>query len=254
MGFFSWLLGSRERRKPSPTASPSPTHHRKLARTRVKWREGSFPMEAVGESNYQIALQRICGGHSRYGHELEVDAEIVREPQNPYDKNAVAVKINNLTVGYLPREQAARVSLQMTEDGIEKSICGAKIVGGWRTNQHDEGSFGVRLAIPTWDWIDFGLGKRAPTRPKAAEIGPLKGHYIVIWGAPDYGDEAVELANLGAHIMAGVGKSTTMVVQIDGDLALGMKNSPAYNKTQQKILEGGNFEVISMKTLRDRLK
>jgi len=36
----------------------------------IRWRDGSFPMGAVGGSNYQEALERITGGHNREGHEF----------------------------------------------------------------------------------------------------------------------------------------------------------------------------------------
>jgi NAD-dependent DNA ligase len=243
--------------------------YRSKTRARVSWREGSFPMNAVGESHYQDVLEKICGGHSRYGHEFEVDADLLRQPTNPHDANAVAVKIRGNIVGHLSREQAARVSSQMAEDGIDQVACRAKIVGGWRTNQYDEGFFGVRLAIPMWGWIDFGLGKKEPVRsttktqpdgkdktvrPQAAEDGPLKGQYIVIWGAKDSGEEAQELAKLGAHIMAGVGKSTTMVVQINEALTPGMESSSTYRKAKERITKGANLEIISLKALRERLK
>jgi|SRR6056297_382726 len=270
MGLFSWLFGNGESKTSPAITSHSPkTYRTKSTTARVEWREGSFPMDVVGESNYQSVLQQVCGGHSRYGHEFQVDGELVREPENPYDVNAIAVTIHGSNVGYLPRDQAARVSAQMAEEGIDRAICRAKIVGGWRTNQHDEGSFGVRLAIPFRGWIDFGLGKKAPsnsasnsqpgrqdkpTRPEAAESGPLKGQYVVIWGAPDYGDEAIELENLGAHIMAGVGKSTTMVVQIDEELTPGMKNSSVYKKTQELNSKGINVEIVTLDTLRARFR
>ena len=36
--------------------------------SRVVWREGSFPMEVVGELSYQKELIAIYGRHTRYGH------------------------------------------------------------------------------------------------------------------------------------------------------------------------------------------
>lgn len=279
LGLFSWLF--KKRGAVSETASDpvpnslreavanQPSGHQKPSRARVRWREGSYPMEVVGESNYQRALQRICGKHNRHGHEVLVDAQLLREPQNPHDSNAVAVTINGDKVGYISRDQAVRVSMQMVEDGIDRVTCAAKIVGGWRTNQHDEGSFGVRLAVPNRDWIDFGLGKQnldsvakqalqdrlgAKTRPIAADSGPLKGQFLVVWGAPDHGDEAVELAAKGAQVMKSVGKSTTMVVQVNDDLTPGMMNSSVYKKFQERKSVGANIELVTLKNLRARLK
>lgn len=270
MGLFSWLFGSS---KPDTGSFRTPVTQPKTNRfksgPRIRWRENSYPMDAVGESNYQTALEGLTRGHNRDGHNLLIDAELLREPNNPYDTNAVAVRIGGHTVGYLPREQAVRVASQMRADGIDRATCGAKIVGGWRTNQFDKGSFGVRLAVPNWGWIDFGIGKQAPSkpaaassapkrkrtaRPKAASNGPLKGHYIVIWGAPSDGEEAEELAQLGAHIMAGVGKSTTKVVYSGSELTPGMKNSRTYAEAQNRIAEGSILEIVSYDALLAELK
>lgn len=124
----------------------------------IQWREGSFPMEVVGESYYQDALTSICGRHSRHGHEVECVATIEREPSNPCDPNSVKVVIQGQKVGHLSREQAARVGEQMSKAGLSAALCAARISGGWRTNQYDEGSFGVRLAIPNRGDIQFGKG------------------------------------------------------------------------------------------------
>jgi hypothetical protein len=136
MGWFSRLLGLE--RAPTP----------RLAR--IEWREGSYPTPAVGESNYQAALEAICGGYSRHGHEFECEAELVPEPDNAYDENAVKVLIGRQLVGYLCREDAVRFHEEMKLAGRpwEGARCAANIKGGWRTNQYDEGSFGVYLGIP----------------------------------------------------------------------------------------------------------
>lgn len=272
MGFWSWLLKRNKTSKDGigDSASAQSTVRANFGKeatgiARVQADGGKFSMDAVGESNYQPALEEICGGHSRSGHEFETDALIIREPQNPYDENAVMVAIDGKTVGYLTRQQAIRVGRQMDHDGIEKAVCRAKIVGGWRTNQHDEGCFGVRLAIPCRDWIDFGLGKRPTVRETelsredkkirhiAAQAGPLKGQYVVIWGASDYGSEAVELAALGAHIMAGVGKSTTLVVQSSDLLTPGMKASRIYKQAQGRVAAGASLEIVTLSALRKRV-
>lgn len=126
----------------APAAAPVP---------RVVGRADSFPMEAVGENNYQEALGRICGGHTRDGHDYRVTAFLVPEPANRYDPNAVRVLIDGHLVGYLAREQATRVAGRLRDLGLsERGVtCAATIRGGWRTNQHDAGHFGVKLGVPT---------------------------------------------------------------------------------------------------------
>jgi hypothetical protein len=111
---------------------------------------GGFPRSIVGESFCQEALAKLCGGHNREGHELEVAAVLVQEPSNPYDPGAVQVQIDGMAVGYLSKDEAPRYVAALMEAGLAGQAVGvkAKIVGGWRTNQHDAGHFGVRLALP----------------------------------------------------------------------------------------------------------
>lgn len=267
MGLWNWLFGKPD--SGSSTEKSTETDRRIRSgrpMANVKWRQNSFPLEAVGESNYQLALKEICGGHSRDGWELEVDARLEREPTNPYDPNAIAVTINGRTVGYVPRDQAKRLASQMAEDGIDQAACKGLIVGGWKTNQHDSGHFGVRLAVPKRGWVDFGLGKTAPieqkgtqhttdrpARPEPAETGPLVGQWVVVWGAPKYGEVAHQLASLGANSMADVGKSTTMVVAVDDEITEGMQRSATFRKIQKQIEQGSPVELVTMRELKDRL-
>jgi collagen type III alpha len=67
--------------------------------------------EVVGESNYLDQIKRVVGkSHHPDGAEHLHPALLVPEPDNPHDRNAVAVKIGGQTVGYLPREDAAEYS------------------------------------------------------------------------------------------------------------------------------------------------
>ncbi|MEM9138209.1 MAG: HIRAN domain-containing protein [Pseudomonadota bacterium] len=215
-------------------------------------------MEVVGESNYQQALSTICGAHTRDGYDQQLSAIIELEPSNQYDSNAVVVKIQGQVVGYLPREQAARVGSKMREEGLSSTGCQARVRGGWRTNQHDEGNFGVRLAIPQRGWIDFGTGrmptkesawpKKSPTakRPEPADSGPLCGEWVAIIGAPSDGDLARKLAAQGARIMAGVGKSTTLlVVAEDRPFTPGLLRSAQYRKAEEQISKGASLRILS---------
>lgn len=264
MSIWRWLRGSKISYSQTTGVMRQLTSN---PNARIQWREGSYPMDAVGESHYQRELAQICGGHSRHGHEIEADAHLTREPNNQFDKNAVAVSIQGHVVAYLPREQAARIASQMIEDGLKSATCAAKIVGGWRTNQHDEGHFGVRLAIPRHGWIDFGIGKQQPSKSiptpkdtrqkeplKPATKGPLVGEWVVVWGAEKQGREAKVLAALGAKIMSDVGKSTTMVVYMDDELTPGMRSSATFRKVEELMETGQRLELISLRSLRDRLK
>lgn len=107
---------------------------------------GSFSTEVVGESHYQQALERICGGVTRDGVEKLATATLVLEDSNPHDKNAVRVDISGSTVGYLSRETAKSYRRRLIKEGISSQTqqCPALIRGGWDRGRDDKGSFGVR--------------------------------------------------------------------------------------------------------------
>jgi hypothetical protein len=286
MGLLSWLFGrdsepvrnqddgfihrnieqvaaprnAEQRPVPTPFDAPRGKH------ASVQWRAGSFPMEVVGESRYQNALVAICGAHTRYGHDSEYSANIEREPLNPFDRNAVVAKIGGRTVGYLSREQAVRVSEQMISDGIFSASCKARVRGGWRTNQYDEGHYGVWLAIPNWGWIDFGIGaspsidgvpnvpRKASTRPEPSQTGSLVGEWVALIGATDDGDLAKQLARNGAKIMAGVGKFTTLlVVAEERPFTPGLVGSSRYRQAQDLIKAGRLLRIVSLSEAREMM-
>ncbi|MEP1199700.1 HIRAN domain-containing protein [Tateyamaria sp.] len=115
----------------------------------------SFTTDVVGESNFQENLIEIMGPYTRDGRTQEIQCVIEREPENKFDKNAILVKIEGLATGYLPRDTAERVAAQMDNNSVESAICEARISGGWRTNQHDFGMYGVKLKIPKRGQIEF---------------------------------------------------------------------------------------------------
>ena len=111
---------------------------------------GSYELQVVGESHYQKALEKITGGKTKDGHEMEVEAMLIHDDKNPYDNQAVAVKINGELVGYLSRDLARQFRKQMAASGYQNkpALCKALIVGGWNRGGGDEGHFGVRLDLP----------------------------------------------------------------------------------------------------------
>ena len=102
-----------------------------------------YNRNVVGESYHHEALLQIAGGYSRSGCEIENQATLRLDDANPHDANAVGVWIAGQRVGHLSREDA--VSFRQALPEVAEARCGAKITGGWRTNQHDVGDFEVRL-------------------------------------------------------------------------------------------------------------
>lgn len=104
-----------------------------------------FDQEVVGESHYQSELADIAArliDGSRF-----VQATLCLEDDNEHDKNAVAVKISGLAIGYLPRDAARKYRKIARKRGLPgESKCPAMIAGG------TEGKYyGVWLGIDELD-------------------------------------------------------------------------------------------------------
>ncbi|HEY3694097.1 HIRAN domain-containing protein [Phenylobacterium sp.] len=117
--------------------------------------DGDYETDIVGESNYQTDLEAICGGRSKESHEFECEAMLRREPDNPYDPNAVCVWVQDRRVGYLARPLAAAFSQMAAARGVTAVVCDALIVGGWR-DAKGESHFGVKLDLVEDDLDDEG--------------------------------------------------------------------------------------------------
>ena len=121
--------------------------------------DGEFEAEVVGESFYQDAFVRLCGPKTEQGCDLEFVAQLVPDPANPYDENAVAVVIRGEKVGHLSRDDALAYRLALARTGMNGALltCTANVTGGWRRMRNgklSEGHYGVRLDISTIDAED----------------------------------------------------------------------------------------------------
>jgi hypothetical protein len=127
MGLFAFV-----RRMFAPSPQP-PTGTTLPPVQHPDW-QGYGYLGAVGESQYQPALRQIA----RAGRLCE--ATLVPEPDNPFDVNAVAVKIGGELIGYVPRSHARRYQRRLLTLA-QPMRCPAKLIGGTR----DKPSFGVLL-------------------------------------------------------------------------------------------------------------
>lgn len=105
----------------------------------------------VGESHYQDAIRSACG--AKPGEDVGFDciAELVPEPTNPHDSNAVMVQIEGRCVGYLSRSDARTYGPAII-DGIREQgtgICRAYIAG--RAN-------GETANLGVWLHLDVSRG------------------------------------------------------------------------------------------------
>lgn len=111
--------------------------------------DGSYAIDAVGESNYQDALEEVSGGRRPRGVNKRVTAELKPENDNAYDSNAVAVLVDGLKVGYLSRADARsfRAEAGRELESAKRILCRGRIRGGWNRGPRDRGHFGVTLDI-----------------------------------------------------------------------------------------------------------
>lgn len=273
MSFFSWLFSwLTPNRVNVPNANARPHSKNKNPKKQRKhgykedaptilWEDG-YSSKVAGTSHYQDELLSICGGHNRDGHAHETIAMLVRDPENLHDPNAIKVEIEGRCVGFLPKQQVEQVAADMDSEGFSRSRVEAQVVGGWRTNQYDQGSFGVRLKMPSGGPTNFGtaasqrrieehsLPRNTGGRPDPASSGPLAGTFCVIWGASSKGDEAKEVAAWGAHVMAGVGKSTSLIVQVPDEPTSKMLSSAVYKKVQELQSQGYHVKIVQLSALR----
>lgn len=119
---------------------------------------GGDIQEVVGSAPFQEALGAIIGAQSGTTADVEKWAHLIPEPDNPWDRYAVAVYIDGRKIGYLPREtSAAYASIlgRLWTDSRGRAVCRAVVSGGWLRVQSqvgsvttvDEGQIGVRLAL-----------------------------------------------------------------------------------------------------------
>jgi hypothetical protein len=112
-------------------------------RTRTDAHKGPHGFVAVvGESHYQDTLRQLSDGFETIGRdERTFTVQLVAEPTNPHDPNAVAVTTEDgTTIGYLAREMAATFQKRLLRRQPDVVRCPAQLRGG-----EDDQSIGVVL-------------------------------------------------------------------------------------------------------------
>lgn len=144
-----------------------------------------FGETVVGESHYQPALKRALRTAVRDDRGRRVVPIVVRcEPTNKHDANACLVQsIHGETLGYLPRERAARYHQPISElGGIVR--CSGSIVGGGQ---------GESLGI----YLDLKRAGDMLRKPKAQVVEePLGGQVGPTLAAHDEADRGTGDAEL----------------------------------------------------------
>jgi len=111
--------------------------------------DAEYPMYAVGEHAYQVALRGIVEAertHGRGGQSAacEVVAMLIPGPGTAPNMDGVRVEIREQCVGYLLRGDAAQYRSLL---GQARMPVRAVIVDDWNRGRPDRGFYGVRLAL-----------------------------------------------------------------------------------------------------------
>jgi hypothetical protein len=105
-------------------------------------------VNAVGESYYQDALEAVAGGRTPFGTRTRLLAVILaREPDNPYDANAVRVEAGGATLAHLSRDDAPHFHAlldRLAATGVA-ATCRAMLTGGWDRGDGDRGTIGIKV-------------------------------------------------------------------------------------------------------------
>lgn len=189
------LLDNLRTRFATPTAAQPPAAANDQAPTFAALPDDNY-QPVVGESHYQDALSataRIC----RPGEDERpmFRAYLVAEPENAYDRDAIAVHGDHGKLGYLSREDAQRYKATMnalSAQGHRGAACAAFLNGGDRNPPN----YGVVLKLAHPERCEQHLGIAAPSAPRRAgeassspttggsDAGTLRGkHYT------DYAEE-----------------------------------------------------------------
>ncbi|OGB26211.1 MAG: hypothetical protein A3I66_00735 [Burkholderiales bacterium RIFCSPLOWO2_02_FULL_57_36] len=130
--------GIKDARSPAASATPAPPNASPSDCDEV---------EIKGESNYQPALIANFGPYTEEGHSEYCGAELVCEPSNPYDKNAVRCEIGGLLVGYVNKSEAKTISAHLRKKKQTTLQVNASVRGGWQRSRGDQGNYGVSVEI-----------------------------------------------------------------------------------------------------------
>ncbi|WP_423184842.1 HIRAN domain-containing protein [Arthrobacter sp. NyZ413] len=143
-------------------------------------------VEVVGEHAYSKAIKAALRANEaptaigRDGEAEGVPVELVAEPDNPYDVNAISVRWRNLVLGYLSREDAIRYT-QPLRRIIASGFTAATSARIWAYDAGDQLQARVTVALPEPELI-------APLNGAPAGVTTL-----VPWGS------AIQVLKEGDH-------------------------------------------------------
>jgi hypothetical protein len=127
--------------------------------------------DIVGENWHEQAITSVLGSSPAMDQELEkfFIAEVVPEPDNPYDVNAVSIRISGMTVGYLSAEDAklfAPVIHRIVESGVVP-VVQTRI---WAARRNSGLKAAIRVALSS------------PEEIVPANVPPKEAHAVIPFG------------------------------------------------------------------------
>ncbi len=99
--------------------------------------ETSTKIVGVTFNNRQALVRNLVGGER---------LELVREPRNPHDCNAVAVMDGNDHLGYIGRELARGLAREM-DDGVLFEVFVSSVTGGGYDSSGNRRSYGANIRV-----------------------------------------------------------------------------------------------------------
>lgn len=119
------------------------------------WRSWDSPLNLIrGESRHQDVFLRRWSINPTTQHWVPVAVDLIREPQNPVDTNAIRAELDGEQVGYLAREVAEVFSPQLDRAGEQQFTVAGVVCGG----SGQAPSFGLHVWLdkrlsegPAWD-------------------------------------------------------------------------------------------------------
>lgn len=131
--------------------SPVTTNKSSNIKPVIHWEtRGEFEFKVVGESFHQSALSALASPYDEISlKEAVFKATLFPDDNNKYDKLAVRVDINGLTVGHLSKDDARSFRRRLSNKKMPKAItsCDSKITGGFLMKNGQRAHYGVMLDI-----------------------------------------------------------------------------------------------------------
>lgn len=205
-----------------PHSRPNPDYLPRSPRWDIS-ANGEPYFDVVGENWHEDAIANAIGRKPPLNQEIEAyrTAELVPEPDNPHDRNAVCVRIDGRTVGYLATD-AARLYAPLVHRLVRANVVPTVRARIWavtrfvQARNRQELKSAVRLALPDPSSVLPANG--APNLPHA--VVP-KGRKVQVTGESEHYDAIAPFIGKSGPVLTTLhdielvkAKSTTRIVEV----------------------------------------